>query len=157
MHASDAGRRSRRWMLGALAVGTLSGCATVDSERLEVSLAGLSLAEAALLEQRFVLRVRLVNPSGEERRIDGAVYELSVNGQAFARGVSDQALVVPRFGEAQADWMATGTTGGVLRQLLDIAGGRRRIAYRLRVRAQSGDTRLHLEGSGDIALPAFGN
>lgn len=157
MNGSDAVRRPRRWVLGAIAVSALGACASVDSERLEVSLTGLSLAEAALLEQRFVLRVRLVNPSAAERRIDGAVYELAVNGQPFARGVSDQSIVVPRFGEAQADWTASGSTGGVLRQVLDIAGGRRRIAYRLRVRAQSGDTRMHFEGSGEITLPALGN
>jgi hypothetical protein len=157
MDGGTGGRRTRRWMLGTLALAALGGCASIDSERLEIGLTGISLAEAGLLEQRFMLRVRLVNPSGEERRIDGAVYELAVNGQPFARGVSDQPLVVPRFGEAQADWAATGATGGVLRPLLDLAGGRRRIAYRLRVRAQSGEARLHLEGSGEIALPALGN
>lgn len=146
-------RDRRRQVLGALVLAALGGCASIDSERLEISLTGLALAEAGLLEQRFVLRVRLVNPAGEERRIDGAVYELTVNGQPFARGVSDQPLVVPRFGEAQADWTASGATGGVLRPLIDIAGGRRRIAYRLRVRAQSGAARLHLEGSGEITLP----
>jgi LEA14-like dessication related protein len=157
MHENGSSLRARRRVLGAVAVVALAGCASVDSERLEVSLTGLSLAEAALLEQRFLLRVRLVNPSGEERPIDGAVYELAVNGQPFARGVSDQALVVPRFGEAQVDWMATGTTGGVLRQVLGFGSGRRRITYRLRVRAQSGGARLHLEGGGEIDLTALAN
>jgi len=155
MRGSDAGRGARRRALGMIVAAVTGGCASVDRDALEVSLIGLSLAEAALLEQRFLLRVRLLNPSGEDRRIEGAGIELQVNGQPFARGVSDRVLVVPRFGEAQAEWTVTGSTAGVLRQMMEIAGGRRRIDYRLRVRARSGDTWLPLEGRGELTLPAL--
>jgi len=78
-------------MAAAVALAmTAAGCATVDSEALRVSVASISVSNASLLEQRYLLRVRLQNPSGQELKLDGLVYDLSLNGRLFARGVSDQ-------------------------------------------------------------------
>jgi LEA14-like dessication related protein len=128
------------------------GCASVDSEALRVSLASISISEASLLEQRYLLRVRLQNPSDRALKLDGFVYDLTLNGRAFARGVSDQSVVVPRFGEQVIELPAVGSTGGVIRQVLDL-GSRRQVDYRLVGRANEAGSRLHFDGRGDIPIP----
>jgi LEA14-like dessication related protein len=130
-----------------------AGCATIDSEALRVSLASVSVAEAALLEQKYLLRVRLQNPSDRALKLDGFVYDLSLNGRAFARGVSDQQVVVPRFGEAVIDLPAVGSTGAVIRQVIELGGGRRQVDYRLTGRANEGGVRLRFDGLGDVPIP----
>lgn len=130
-----------------------AGCATIDSESLRVSLASVSVAEAALLEQKYMLRVRLQNPADRAITLDGFVYDLTLNGRAFARGVSDQQVVVPRFGEAMIDLPAVGSTGAVVRQMLELGSGRRQVDYRLVGRANAGGARLRFDGQGDIPIP----
>lgn len=146
---------NRRAMLQiALALPVaLAGCATIDSEALRVSLTSVSVAEAALLEQKYVLRVRLQNPGDRAVTLDGFVYDLTLNGRAFARGVSDQKVVVPRFGEALVDLPAVGSTGAVIRQIIELGGGRRQVDYRLTGRANEGGARLRFDGQGDIPIP----
>jgi LEA14-like dessication related protein len=129
-----------------------SGCASVDSEALRVSVASVSIIDASLLEQRYLLRVRLQNPSERELKLEGFVYDLVLNGRQFARGVSDQTVLVPRFGEQVIDLPAVGSTGGALRQILDL-GSRTQIDYRLTGRASQGGGRLRLEGQGYIPIP----
>ena len=131
---------------------TAAGCATVDSEALRVSVASLSVTNASLLEQRYLLRVRLQNPSGRELQLDGLVYDLSLNGRLFARGVSDQSVVVPRFGEAVIELPAVGSTGAVIRQVLDL-GARKQVDYRLIGRAAQGGTTIRFDGKGDVPIP----
>ena len=46
------------------------------------------------------IKVRLLNPNDTEIAFDGVAFDLEINGQPFAKGVSDQKGVVPRFGEA---------------------------------------------------------
>jgi LEA14-like dessication related protein len=146
---------NRRRIL-ALALATplaAAGCASIDSEALRVSLASVSVAEAALLEQKYLLRVRLQNPSDRPLKLDGFVYDLTLNGRAFARGVSDQQVVVPRFGEVVIDLPAVGSTGSAIRQILELGGGRRQVDYRLTGRANEGGARLRFDGLGDIPIP----
>ncbi|MBC7779075.1 MAG: LEA type 2 family protein [Proteobacteria bacterium] len=137
-------------ILSAALIG--AGCATVESEALRVSLASVSIAEATLLEQRYSLRVRFQNPSERAVKLDGFVYDLTLNGRQFARGVSDQTIVVPRFGEQLIELPAIGTTGGAIRQVLDLTN-RRQVDYRLVGRANEGGTQMRFDGKGDIPIP----
>jgi LEA14-like dessication related protein len=145
----------RRGMLSIVLAAplVLVGCATIDGEALRVSLVSVSVAEAALLEQKYMLRVRLQNPADRALSLDGFVYDLTLNGRAFARGVSDQQVVVPRFGEAVVDLPAVGSTGAVIRQMLELGSGRRQVDYRLVGRANADGTRLRFDGQGDIPIP----
>jgi LEA14-like dessication related protein len=155
---ASAGRTGRRGVLAAAVAAVaapvwLAGCATgLDSEQLRVSLASISVAETSLLEQRYLLRVRLQNPSDRELKLDGFVYDLTINGRQFARGVSDQAILVSRFGEQVVELPAVGSTGGVIRQVLDLKS-RRQVDYRLVGRANQGGTRLRFDGAGDVPIP----
>lgn len=144
----------RRLFSVALALPfALASCATIDSEALRVSVTSVSVVETALLEQKYLLRVRLQNPGDRPMALDGFVYDLMLNGRAFARGVSDQQVVVPRFGEAQVDLPAVGGTGAVIRQVLEFGSGRRQVDYQLVGRANEGGSRVRFDARGEIPIP----
>ena len=66
----------------------LAGCAALISkpEPPTVKLAGISLTQANLLEQTFILKLQLSNPNDYALPIRGLRYQLEVNGQEFAHG-----------------------------------------------------------------------
>lgn len=132
----------------------LAACATI-SQRPEVSLSGLDIQEIGLLEQRFGLRLRVLNPNDADISIDGLSYELEVNGQAFAKGVSNRAVTVPRMGEAVVEVSAISNLGGLLRQLNELhKGGREAVTYRLTGRLNAGGLgSVPFEHQGEVALP----
>jgi LEA14-like dessication related protein len=127
-----------------LAAAVLAGCASVRLKQPEVSLSGVDIKEFGLFEQRLGLALRVVNPNDNDLAIDGVEFEVEVNGQGFAKGVSNKATTVPRLGEATLDLTAVTTLGGLLKQLGELAkGGRDAVEYRIR-------GRLHANGWRDI-------
>lgn len=145
-------------LLIVLCVAALGACAGLGSlaRKPEVSIAGLSLVQARLFEQRFALRLRISNPNDVDLPINGLSFEVEINGQPFITGLSDRPVTVPRFGEATLEVMATSTAGSALKQLRELQkGGRERIDYRISGRLQlSGIGALPFERRGDLQLPA---
>jgi LEA14-like dessication related protein len=68
----------------------LAGCAhllgTADNPR--VNIASLTPKDMKLFEQVFFMELRVMNPGDKELIINGLAFNLEVNGQTFARGVS---------------------------------------------------------------------
>lgn len=135
----------------------LPGCASLKPAKPEVALAGLELLEAGLLEQRFLLKLRLTNPGETEIAIHGLRFELELNGEPFARGVSDKAITVPRLGEAQMEVAASSDLSALLRQVRTMAkSGRKALDYRLH-----GNLSVPIYGSipfdrrGEVRLPSL--
>ncbi|HSB69004.1 MAG TPA: LEA type 2 family protein [Candidatus Methylomirabilis sp.] len=125
-------------------------------EPLGVTIADITPLEMTLLEQRYAVKVRLLNPNDVELRFDGVVFDLEINGKPFAKGVSNQGGVVPRFGEALIDLQVVSGLQHLLRQI-DQLGKGERAAFKYRI---SG--RLHSLGalgsipfntSGEFSLP----
>ncbi len=137
----------------------LAGCASLSglTQKPEVTLAGLDLLELGLFEQRFALRLRVQNPNDVELPIRGLTFDVELNGQPFAKGLSDQAVVVPRFGEAVLEVKATSNLGSVLRQLRELRkSGRERVDYRMFGRITlDGLGSLPFERKGEIDTPQF--
>jgi LEA14-like dessication related protein len=77
----------------------LAGCAhlwgTPDTPR--VNIASLTPKEMKLFEQVFFMDLRVMNPGDKELVINGLAFNLEVNGQAFARGVSNESFTVGPF------------------------------------------------------------
>lgn len=121
----------------------LPGCASLKPAKPEVSLAGVELLEAGLLEQRFLLKLRLTNPGEAEITIHGLRFELELNGAPFARGVSDKAVTVPRLGEAVMEVAASSNLSSLLRAVRDMAKNERKTL----------DYRLH----GSLSVPLYGS
>lgn len=141
---------------GATALAALAGCAThVGGEPPSVTVADLQLVEATLFEQKFALKLRVLNPNDWDIPIDGLSFTLELNGKDFARGVSNKPVVVPRFGEAVIDATAVVGIGGVLRQLNDLMeNGTASARYRLHGRLHGGGIGgIPFESSGELKLP----
>lgn len=118
----------------------LAGCAGLPFglEKPDVSIAGIRLLDGNLIEQRFVLTLRITNPNRVEIPIEGLNFDLDLNEQPFARGVSNRALVVPRLGEATMDVTVSTGLNGWLRQLGELGKGRDKADYRIRGRLVTG-------------------
>jgi len=130
---------------------TTAGCASLTSlEAPEVRVTSLQMLESApgSLEQRFAVGLRLTNPNNRAIDVEGLDFELELNGNRLARGVTDNAFELPRLGEAETLVVVTTSLFDVLRQALDLAG-RSEGAMDYRVKG-----RLHL-GSGFVRSIPF--
>jgi LEA14-like dessication related protein len=147
----------KRRLLLLVCAAWLHGCAALSlHEPLSVTIADLKPIDVGVLEQRYALKVRLLNPNDTEIAFDGVVFDLEINDTPFARGVSDQKSVIPRFGEAVIDVQAVSGLQNILRQINELLKGERTsLTYRIKGRLYGGGfgyTRF--DSSGEIALPA---
>jgi hypothetical protein len=117
-----------------------------------LSIASLHLAGASLLEQRYWLRVRIRNPNPFDLPIEAMRYDLEINGRPFASGLSNEPVVVPRFGTSLVQMEAISTLPSFLRQL-GVLGASPTFDYRLRGRLYFADgSALPFNYRGDVAL-----
>lgn len=124
---------NRRRVLTAAAALALAGCASLplNMQPPEVSVSDLRLLDVGLFEQRFGLSLRVLNPNDAEIPIDGLSFTVELNGKPFAKGVSNQAVTVPRLSEAMLEVEAVSSLTGLLRQFGAMAKGQERIDYRI--------------------------
>ena len=139
-------------MLGLTALG---GCAGLQlgMKKPVVTVANIRLLDGNLLEQRFLLTLRVMNPNTSEIAIEGLTFKVDLNGQPFARGVGNQPVVVPRLGEAMVDVTATTGLGGLLRQFKAFKG-REKVDYRISGRLVTGSFGgIDFDQTGEVELP----
>lgn len=144
------------FVLNVVAV-LLAGCASLSVKSPEVSLSDVTIEEFGLLEQRLGIRLRVMNPNDAALRIDGVSFAVDVNGQSFAKGVSNKAVTVPRFGEALLDLTAVSTLGDLLRQLGEFAkSGRDTVQYRVHGQFYGGGLNgVPFDSKREIKLPTL--
>lgn len=126
----------------------------VDAPR--VTIAALGLVNANLLEQRYRIRLRLQNPNPVPLAISGMEYEIEINDQTFARGVSNQNLTIAAYSTEVAEVEAISTLADVMRQLMALdKGPYHSLRYRVRgkVSLRDRDFRLPFDHRGEITLP----
>lgn len=133
-----AGRRS----LALLLVATiLTGCASMQSlEPPEVRVVSLRPVTGTLIEQQFEVGLALLNPNNKDIAIDGLDFELEINGNRLARGVSADGFTLPRLGETRTAVLVTTSMLSVLRQAIALTGAET-LDYRVL-------GRVHLGGIG---------
>jgi len=121
-----------------------------------VTLAGMEVVEAGLFEQRFLFKLRILNPNDLEIPITGLSFEVALNGQSFATGVSDKPVTVPPLGEAVLEVKAVSSLAGLLRQLDEgLRGGRQGVTYRIWGRLFTGTFgTLDFDQGGKLEMPA---
>lgn len=151
---------SLRWCAAALLLAlaaALCGCAAMTMKSPEVTLSNVTIEEFGLLEQRLGLKLRVMNPNDSDLAIEGVSFEVDVNGQSFAKGVSNKAVTVPRLGEALLDLSAVSTLGSLLRQLGDLAkGGRESVEYRVHGRFHGGGLNgVPFDSRRELRLPKW--
>lgn len=113
----------------------LGGCAGLMLQPPSVTLAHMEVTEVGLFEQRFAFKLRVVNPNNAEIAITGLSFEIELNNEPFAKGVSSKPVKVPRLGEALLDVTAVTGFTGVLRQITEVfRGSRDAMSYRIKGR-----------------------
>jgi len=108
--------RNPGMLLGALLLG---GCASLQpyAESPRVSLVSIKPLDMQMLEQRFVLELRILNPNSVAIPVSGLSYALEINQREFAYGVSQQAVSIPPYGEALLQVEIVSNLLNVMRQL----------------------------------------
>ena len=95
-----------------------AGCANLPATTTppNLSLVSIEPVEVTPLEQKYHIKVRLQNPNDHALEISGISYILEVNGQPLLKGVSDESVKVPRFGESIIELSGVSTLFGFVRQ-----------------------------------------
>ena len=105
-------------LAGFVLMAGLVSCSTLTSkpESPRVTLVGLKLISVELLEQRYQVSLRVKNPNAFELPVRGIDFQLDINGQTFADGVSNQSVDVPAYGENVIDLEVSSNLFQVFRQ-----------------------------------------
>jgi LEA14-like dessication related protein len=93
--------------------------------RPNVTVLGIEMRSGNLLQQNFAVRLNIQNPNDRSLPVRGLHTELNVGGQQIASGVSDRAVIVPAFGEAEFDMTVTANLALALLKLADKANNQR--------------------------------
>ena len=124
----------------------VSGCASLFwmGEKPHVDIVNITPKEMRLLEQTFLLELRIQNPTETDLDINGMSFELEINGQPFARGVSNQSLKVERLSTKVVEVDAYTGLVSILRQLYEVKKGSYESGFKYR-----------LKGSIHTGAPSF--
>ena len=96
----------------------LSACASIvpDKDSLRVNLSGMQMLESTLMEQRFLVKIRVQNRSQSTLNIRGVSFDLALNDKDFASGVSNQNISIAPLSESVLSVHITSTLFGLIRQ-----------------------------------------
>ena len=140
----------------------LAGCASLGGYRdpPRVSLVSIEPLDMTLLEQRYALQLRILNPNDVALPVSGLNYSIEINRREFAYGVSRQSVTIPAHGEALLDVEVISNLLSLMRQVQELgAGGKQVIDYRLsgKLSLDHSPVRLPFDYSGELSwLPAAG-
>lgn len=90
-----------------LALLMLNACVSTRFEAPRLSIVNVGMVSADVFSQQFRIRLHVQNPNDRELPIKGIEYELFLQGDSFAEGISNQPFVVPALGEAEFDTLVT--------------------------------------------------
>jgi len=99
----------------------VAGCVGIGQqvEPPEVFVVGLEPLQGGNFEQRFRIDLRVQNPNDFELEISGIDFDLDLNGIRLTRGLSNEAVTIPRLGEAIMPVPATTTVFDLVRQVIN--------------------------------------
>lgn len=136
----------------------LSACAGWEMrEPLGVTIADITPLQMNVLEQRYAVTLRVLNPNDAEIAFDGVAFDLEINGKHFAKGVSSRGGVVPRFGEALVDLQVVTGLQNILQQVVELQkGDRAGFSYRItgRLHSAGGLGFIPFDAKGEFAFPS---
>jgi LEA14-like dessication related protein len=113
----------RKLLIILLALG-LSGCSLFvpKLERPTLSVVKVQLLKSDLWHQELRVRMRVQNPNDRALPVKGIVYQLDIEGQELAHGMSGDSFVVPALGEAEFDMSVSANMANMLIKLLNKGG-----------------------------------
>ena len=112
-----------RILIACIALG-LSACSLFvpKLEKPTLSVVRVQMLKSDLWHQELKVRMRVQNPNDRVLPVKGLSYELDVDGQEFAHGMSGDSFVVPALGEAEFDMSVSANMASVLIKLLNKGG-----------------------------------
>jgi LEA14-like dessication related protein len=139
---------------------TVAACATtaIYQDPPRVTLTSIQPKDMTLLEQRYSLQLRVMNPNDVAIPVQGLSYALEINGREFAYGVSNVTLSIPPFGEALLDVEVVSNLLNIMQQVQEMQGEQHdSLSYRLsgKINLDNSPARLPFEYEGELKyLPA---
>jgi len=114
-----------------------SGCAPLfwAAEKPHIDIAGIVPKEMRLLEQTFLIELRIQNPAETDLDITGLAFDLEINGQPFARGVSNQSVKVERLNTKIIQVTAYTGLSSILRQISEARKGGYALGFTSRLKS----------------------
>ena len=147
--------RVSAWLLAPALL--LSGCHTLGQlEAPEVSVTGINLNSFTLFEQEWGLTLRARNPNDRELTLKSLDYEIYVNGEKFARGLTGDTVTLPAMGDAKVTTTITTSLMSSLQQLQKIQQQQGEpLKYRLvgKARVAGVPIPLAFDKEGEMQLP----
>jgi LEA14-like dessication related protein len=134
MRRPESFSRPYRCAIHVLLAMLISGCAGLGAyrEAPRVSLVSIQPKDMGVLEQRYGLQLRILNPNDTDLPVAGMHYSLQINDREFAYGVSRQLVTIPAYGEAVLDVDVVSNLLNVLQQLQEAGTGKQEsLKYRL--------------------------
>lgn len=152
-------RRGAFWAAAGVAMIGLAACSGAydrEADLPDVSLAGLSFAEAGLFEQGFTVQLRLKNPNDFDIPVDALNFALDINGGTFARGLTNEDFILPALEEVIVPIEVSVSTNDLIERVTAIGTGRR-LEYELTGSAEIASWLANqvvpFKRSGKLALP----
>jgi LEA14-like dessication related protein len=134
-----------------------AGCATLQSDPLQVTVAGIEPLQGEGMELRLMVKLRVQNPNDAPIDYRGVALTMDVQGKTLASGVSDSSGSVPRFGEAVIAVPVSISAFRMARQALALKDNSSKIAYEMKGKLSSsgfGTRRFATSGEFDLSSPA---
>jgi LEA14-like dessication related protein len=114
-----------------LAFVALSGCSAfapkIEAPRLMLVSAGMTSGD--LFSQTFLVRLHVENPNDRDLPVRGIEYELFLEGDSFAEGMSNKAFVIPALGETEFDLPVRTHFISSIGRLLSRLNGKQKVQY----------------------------
>jgi LEA14-like dessication related protein len=150
----EKNRRSLIPIMALITLFLLAGCAHLGkADKPRVNIANITPKEVKLFEQVFDLELRVMNPSDKGLAINGLVFDLEVNGQPFASGVSNHRFTIEPFSSYVLQVEAVTTLGNMLRQVIkaqreEFSG----LTYRLKgsFHSETATFKIPFDGTGEF-------
>lgn len=147
----------RFWLL--LSSVLLIGCATTPKvEPLEVTLSDVVPGQMSILEQEYQVKLRVQNPNNFDIALDGAAYQIELNGKSFAKGVARRSITVPKYGDAIIEGNCISDLTGLLSQISQLTKGvPEKFRYRIKGKlGRSDGSSIPFDKVGEIDLAGLG-
>jgi LEA14-like dessication related protein len=111
-------------------LAVLAGCSlTPKLEAPQLSLVNVSMTSADIFNQQFLVRLHVQNPNDRDLPVNGIDYELFLEGDSFAEGVSNRPFVIPALGETEFDLPVRTNFVSSLGRLVSRLQGRKQVQY----------------------------
>ena len=123
-----------RKIIALLFVILLNGCAALQSaiETPHVTLNNLQVVDMTLLEQRYAVTLRVQNPNPIPLPITGMNFQLDINDAELGRGVTNEAVTVPAYGETLVEVKLVSNLMRIFNQIRGMESGKAQsLRYRL--------------------------